>query len=90
MFVGCGVVGARPRAVTFGPFSDLVFGPVPFSFVLVQSIVLFPESTRGFAPFPESIWALPLLFFMMMLLISLATTQLASLDVLHLSYLDAG
>ena len=42
--------------------SDLVFGPVPFSFVLVQSIVLFPESTRGFAPFPESIWALPLLF----------------------------
>ena len=51
MFVGCGVVGARPRAVTLGPFSDLVFGPVPFSFVLVQSIVLFPESTRGFAPF---------------------------------------
>lgn len=28
--------------------------------------------------------------FMMILLISLASTQLASLDVLHLSYLDAG
>ena len=68
-----------------------MFGPVPFSFVLVQSIVLFPESTRGFAPFPESIYLgfAPTLF-MMMLLISLATTQLASLDVLHLSYLDAG
>ena len=66
-----------------------MFGPVPFSFVLVQSVVLFPESTRGFAPFPESILGFAPTLFMMMLLISLATTQLASLDVLHFSYLNA-
>ena len=36
MFVGCGVVVVRPRAVTFWPFSDLVFGPAPFRFILVQ------------------------------------------------------
>ena len=67
-----------------------MFGPVPFSFVLVQSIVLFPESTRGFAPFSGIDLGFAPTLFMMMLLISLATTQLASLDVLHLSYLDAG
>ena len=36
MFVGCGVVVVRPPGCYFWPFSDLVFGPAPFRFILVQ------------------------------------------------------
>ena len=63
MFVGCGVVVARPRAVTFGPFPISCLAQLLFVLFWSNFVVLFPESIRGFAPFRESTWALPLFFY---------------------------
>jgi hypothetical protein len=65
---------------------SLVLGPGLLLSALFRSVVLFPESIHGFAPFSGIDLGFAPTLFMVMLIISLATSQLASLDVLRLSY----